>query len=89
MTTLYQRNSRIESAPFETESILFHPETKQFLKLNGTTALIWDRVASAATVDDVAATLCARFRGVTETQAKEDASTTLEEMSRLGLVTKI
>ena len=89
MNTVYQRNSRIESAPFETESILFHPETKQFMKLNGTTALIWNRLEGGATIDEVVATVCRHFRGVSEEQAREDAGAALDEMSKLGLVTKL
>lgn len=86
-STTYRRNSRVEAAPFEAESILFHPDTKQFVKLNRTTAVIWDRLASGATAEEVAESLCSTFRGVTREEATKDAGAALDELSRLGLVT--
>ena len=86
--TVFRRNSRIESAPFENESILFNPETKQFVKLNRTTAIIWGRLDNGATADDIAAILCDSFKGIVPEQAKEDAGAALSEMLRLGLVTQ-
>jgi hypothetical protein len=83
---VFHRNSRVEAAPFESDAILFNPDTKQFVKLNPTTALIWHRLDGGATVEDIAATLCERFRGVQPDQAKEDTNAALHEMVRLGLV---
>jgi hypothetical protein len=88
MAVVFQRNSRIESAPFDKESILFNPDTKQFVKLNHTTAIIWERLRNGATADEVAAELCEKFNGIVAEQAKADANVALEEMSGLGLINK-
>lgn len=84
--TIFRRNLKIESAPLDAESILFNPDTKQFVKLNQTSAAIWNRLADGATVDEIADTLCQMFDGVLPDQAKQDANKTLDEMLRLGLV---
>jgi len=83
---VFHRNSRVEAAPFESEVILFNPDTKQFVKLNQTTAAIWKRLDGGATTDEIAAVLCEDFEGVAPEQAKQDAGTALDEMVRLGLV---
>jgi len=83
---LFRRNARVEHAPFETEAILFNPDTKQFVKLNRTTSAIWSRLESGATVEDVARTICEQFQGVVIETATEDANAALSEMLQLGLV---
>ena len=86
---VFHRNARIESAPFDTESILFNPDTKQFVKLNRANAIIWDRIGGGATTDEIAAALCDYFQGVQPEQAKQDAGEALDEMLRLGLVNQM
>ncbi len=83
---VFQRNPKIEAAPFEGEAILYNPESKQFVKLNRTTALIWDHIAKGATLDDIATVICNTFDGVLLEQAKHDSGAALDEMVRLGLV---
>jgi hypothetical protein len=86
ISATFTRNERVESAPLENESILYNPDNKQFVKLNATTALIWDRLGDGASMDDIATFLCDHFAGVSPEQAIEDARGALDEMSRLGLV---
>ena len=82
----FQRNSRVEAAPFEADAILFNPDTKRFVKLNATTAAIWSLLDGSTSLDQIAATLCERFEGVSPNEAMADVNAALDEMTRLGLV---
>jgi len=68
------------------ETILFDPEAKQFCLLNGSAAVMWDRLETPCTVEDLAAELCARFDGVNQAAAEEDVRKALEQLKELALV---
>jgi hypothetical protein len=83
---LYSRDSRIEAAPLQEETILLQPEAKTFCLLNRTAAFIWDEVSAPVSPERIAQRLAATFEGVTAEQASSDVESTLRQLVAMGFV---
>ncbi|MEO8635453.1 MAG: HPr-rel-A system PqqD family peptide chaperone [Gemmatimonadales bacterium] len=86
MTMVYRRNASIEASPMQGESLLFDPSTNRFCLLNGTAALVWDRLAQPATVEQLAAELCLRFDVPEPARVEQDVRAALERFTELALI---
>lgn len=88
MNPVYRRNPAIEAAPMQGESILFDPAARRFCLLNGTAAVLWERLATPATIVDLAAELRHSF-DVPEpsTRVEDDVHSILQRFTDLTLVT--
>jgi hypothetical protein len=83
---LYSRESNIEAAPLQDETILLQPAAKTFCLLNRTAAFIWSEMSAPMTSETIALRLAATFEGVTENQAANDVESTLRQLVSMGFV---
>jgi hypothetical protein len=86
MTTAYIRNSSIEMAPLQDETILFDPAQNRFCVLNRAASFIWSQLETALTTDTLAAEICRRFSGVSIEVAVPETNRALQEMLSLKFV---
>ena len=86
MSALYRRNPAIEAAPMHGESILFDPATNRFCLLNDTAAAVWERLASPATIEQLAADLRLHFEAPASAQVEQDVRAALEKFAELAFV---
>lgn len=84
--TVYTRNSTIEAAPMQGEAILFDPAKRKFCVLNGTAAVLWERLATPASVADLATELRDRFNVPEPGRAERDVVAVLKNLEELALV---
>lgn len=85
--TVYQRNSAIEAAPMQGEAILFDPGSRRFCVLNGTAAVLWERLATPASMTDLAAEIRQHFKAPDGAQVEADVRAVLDRLVGLSLVT--
>ena len=83
---LYSRDSNIEAAPLQDETILLQPVAKTFCLLNRTAAFIWNEMSSPMTAEMIALRIAATFAGVTANQAASDVESTLRQLVSMGFV---
>lgn len=86
MNTAYIRNSLIEMAPLQDETILFDPGQNRFCVLNCAASFIWNQLATAQTTDTLAAEICGGFSGVSIEVALPDTNRALQELLSLKFV---
>jgi Coenzyme PQQ synthesis protein D (PqqD) len=86
MGMLYSQSPSVEAAPLQEETILFHPEKKQFCVLNRSASFIWNQLATPTSADNVAAKLCESFSEVSLESALGDAHRTVQEMLTLNFI---
>jgi Coenzyme PQQ synthesis protein D (PqqD) len=83
---LYSRDSNIEAAPLQDETILLQPAAKTFCLLNRTAAFIWNEMSEPASPELLAQRLSATFAGVGVHQARNDVESTLRQLASMGFV---
>jgi hypothetical protein len=71
-------------APVADQFVVLAPDM-EYVRLDPTGRVIWEALGRPATVDDVAAALCARY-DVDPDVARADAVAYLAKLDRLGLV---
>ena len=86
MNNTYIRNSSVEAAPLQDETILLNPANNQFCMLNRTASFIWNRLANAITRDNLAMAICSSYSGVSMEVARADTDRTLEQWLSLRFV---
>jgi hypothetical protein len=86
MSTRYRRSPSVEVAPLQQELILYHPGANRFCLLNATAALVWERLAEPATLDELATAICASFAGVDRPTAERDVRAALQELETLTVI---
>ena len=84
--TVYTRNSSIEAAPMQGEAILFDPGKRKFCVLNGTAAVLWERLATPASVTELATELRHHFDVPEPGRAERDVEAVLRNLEELSLV---
>lgn len=86
MTTLYSRNTKVETAPMTGETVLFNPDNNKFCVLNATASIIWQILDQPRTVDEVAIKLTEHFSNVDYVKAEQDTLRALIELDKIGCV---
>lgn len=86
MTPTYARNSAVEMAPLQDETILLDPGQNRFCVLNRTATFIWNQLARTLTTEALAAEICGNFSGIVMETALSDADRTLRLLVSLKLV---
>jgi hypothetical protein len=86
MTHAFVRNSSIEMAPLQDETILLDPGQNRFCVLNRTATFMWNRLANPLTADTLAADICESFSGIAMETALSDAERTLQLFLSLKFV---
>lgn len=76
----------LEAAPLENGLVLYHPQSKKFIMLNRSAALIWGELTTPKTRDQLIQRVCAAFPDVDVVVASSDVSATLDRLSELELV---
>ncbi len=89
MNQRYARNPQIEAAPMKGECVLFNPQNNKFCLLNGTAALLWDKLDSAKSASELAVELERNFSGVDKAQAQIDTAAAMKDLLEVGCVTAI
>ena len=82
----YLRESEVETAPLESETVLLHPSSNKFCMLNNTASFIWNEVATPKLADEIAHQLVAAFTDVGPEEAMIDVKAALEQLSSMGFV---
>jgi len=82
----YLRESEVEAAPLQEETILLHPSSNKFCLLNKTASFIWNEVGTPKSAEEIAHLLTATFANVDREQATLDVVATLEQLSSMGFV---
>jgi hypothetical protein len=83
---LYSRDSSIEAAPLQDETILLQPHAKTFCLLNKTAAFIWNVVSAPVSSELIARRLAVAFADVSPEQALNDVESTLRQLVSMGFV---
>jgi hypothetical protein len=83
---LFWRNAGVETAPLQQESIVFHPQVNRFCILNRTSTFIWSRLDEPRSPEQLADDVCAKFDGVTPSDALTDVHQALAKLVELDLV---
>jgi hypothetical protein len=74
----YQQNPYICAAELDGEVCLFHPDTAEYLTLNGTGSAIWNLLEQPANVEQIVAALRQSY-AVEEEQCRRETQAFLEE----------
>lgn len=80
MNERYVRNPDVEMAPMRDECVLFNPSNSKFCLLNRTAAMLWQRLESPRTAEELAAELEGHFAGVSREKAVEDVRNAVREL---------
>jgi Coenzyme PQQ synthesis protein D (PqqD) len=83
---LYSRDSSVEAAPLQDETILLQPAAKTFCVLNRTAAFIWNEISAPKSADDIALRMAVTFKGVNANQATSDVESALQQLVAMGFV---
>jgi hypothetical protein len=81
---LYSRDSSVEAAPLQDETILLQPAAKTFCVLNRTAAFIWNEISAPTSADQIALRIAAAFEGVSPNQAASDVESALRQLVAMG-----
>lgn len=76
----------LEAAPLESGAVLYHPQTKKFIMLNRSAAMIWGELATPKTREQLISKVCAAYPDVDESMAVSDVAAALEQLKLLELV---
>jgi hypothetical protein len=80
MSSRYQRSSRVEMAPLESETILLDTENEKFCHLNATASYLWGQLGEPVTAEELARQLAQRFAGITQAEALRDVNEVLQQL---------
>ena len=84
--TTYVALPGLEAAPLESGSVLYHPQTKKFIMLNRSAAMIWTELATPKTRDELVRKVCAAYPDVDAGVADTDIDAALDQLKALELV---
>ena len=76
----------LEAAPLENGAVLYHPQTKKFIMLNRSAAMIWAELSTPKTRDELVRTVCSAYPDVDTALADVDVDTALGRLKDLELV---
>lgn len=82
----YLRDSEVETAPLQNETILLRPSSNKFCLLNQTASFIWNEVGMPKSEEEIADQLVVSFTDVGLQDAISDVKATLEQLSAMGFV---
>ena len=86
MDPAYARSEQVEGSTVGDRVVLYHRTSRSALVLNPTGSRLWERLATPATPQDLAAALRERFPTLTREDALQDVFTFLDELTRHGAV---
>ena len=87
MSELYAKNPKVEVAPMRDECVLFNPDNNKFCLLNRTAALLWQKLDSPKTADQLADLLTEHFTGVERSVAVQDVRSAFRDLVNTDCVT--
>ena len=76
----------LEAAPLENGAVLYHPQTKKFIMLNRSAAMIWAELSTPKTRDDLVRKVCLAYPDVDTGIADSDVDAALDQLKALELV---
>jgi hypothetical protein len=88
MSTRFQRNASIETAPLQNELMLFDAAQKKFCVLNPSAAHVWQQLEQPRTAEELVSALCDQFDTPGHGPVTADIEAVLGEMETLNLVTR-
>lgn len=88
MPSLYNRNPTVESAPMRSEIVLFNPGNGKFCLLNATAALLWNKLETPRTVQDLLGTVESHFESIDVDRASRDIEVALSQLLEVECIVK-
>jgi len=85
----FQRNSEVEAAPMQAETMLFNPKSNQFCLLNTTAAFVWNHLDAPHTAEQLVSGLCQHFSRISAEQATQDVLSLVDELHKLGMIQSV
>jgi hypothetical protein len=85
---IYKRTEQVEWRKFENESLLLNVSTGTYFRINEVGSLIWENLDGKRTDADLVQIVIKRF-DVTETDARRDFVTFINQLLKDNLVTKV
>jgi len=85
----FQRNSEVEAAPMQAETMLFNPKSNQFCLLNSTAAFVWNHLDAPHTTEQLVSGVCQHFSQISVEQATSDIVSLVTELEKLGLIDSV
>ncbi len=82
----YSRNPTVESVPMRGESVLFNPQNNKFCLLNETAALIWSKLETPRTVQELTEYIQCHFENVDSNTAYRDIEVALSQLLEVDCV---
>ena len=71
------------------ETLLFDPDQNKFCVLNGSAAVLWEKLDQPRTASDLSNVLCERFSGVDPGTAESDVRAALQQLEGMGLIATV
>jgi len=84
----YSRNSTVESVPMQSEIVLFNPGNNRFCLLNSTAALLWSKLETPRTVQELAESFHGHFENVDSSVASRDIELALSQLLEVECVVR-
>ena len=85
MSERWSRGEDVIATDLDDEVVLLNPTTRAVFTLNLTGRVVWHRLASAASLDELVAVLVSEF-AVDEVTAARDLRVLLDDLAAAGLV---
>jgi hypothetical protein len=76
----------LETAPLETGAVLYHPQSKKFIMLNRSAALIWNELSTPQTHEQLLRKICSAYPDANASTAENDLNAALDQLKILQLV---
>lgn len=76
---VYRQDTKIYSAPMDSDALVFHQEDLQYYRLNGTGVLIWEYLREPRRAEDVVSMLLKTFE-VEESACRDAVAAFLHEL---------
>lgn len=88
MEIVYSRNPMVEIAPMKGEMVLFNPKNGKFCLLNATAALLWCKLESPQTVQEITGSFESHFESFDSNRATRDIEVALSQLLEVDCVVK-
>jgi PqqD family protein of HPr-rel-A system len=84
--TSWQRDPALPFQRMDEEAIVVDPRTREVHLLNETGARIWELLATAASIDELVATLADEYEGASPEALRAEVEAFVEELGGKGLL---
>ena len=86
MERFYNRNPVVESAPMRDEMVIFNPGNGKFCHLNATAALLWSKLETPQTAQELVGAIESYFEGADSSRASRDVQAALSQLLEVNCI---